>query len=894
MNKKSQTYDLFKHGSQWLRADFHLHTKADKEAFKEWDETTKRSFKKEYVARLKEENIHVGVITNHNKFDLGEYKSLAQEARKNEIFLLPGVEFSVNDGQSGVHVCIVFDPDSWLTDGDDFIQRLLNRGFPALAKEQRENRNAHSDWGLKELLKKLDEEKRHHHRESFVVLAHVNQEKGFFNEIKKTRITDIFEESVFKEYVLGFQKVTSKDSLQLINECWGNSSPAFVEGSDCKSLDEIGKTRSWENEEKKSFIKIGDFNFLSVKYALMDKKRNTVAKTHPVPTHSRIKRVWFETAFGAPLSGKELLLNDDLNSLIGIRGSGKSTILETIRYGVGKNIDAQTSKDVDYKNRLVQRTLKSGGKVLVEIETKHGQNYRVERIFGERPSIFRDGVKLPDFTVDENILSVLYFGQKDLSEIGTEGFSQNLMEKFFGSNVGPIREQIDSKVKEILRMISEIKRLNELSDTIQETKEEIAALKERMEIFKKKKIDEKLERQVLFNKDRNHLNQMSETGESFVSALRRTITEYQEGIEELKNYNSKENEKLFEEAFKRWESFIKKIDKIKAILDDVDKDLEHIGKYGEELRKRTEKLQDEFAEIKRSIDLKDLNPDDYVKFSKRHNLLETKLKELEKRERKREDLKRNLNRELSQLKELWHEEYQTFQESIDELNNRDLSIKVELVYRGDKSAFQEFIKNTVQGSGITSRKIEQLTEAYNDPIDIYFDLDNERSELHQILSGGTHLAKFKEYFQQNMSAALTFQVPNRFVLRYHGKDIKGHSLGQRASAIMVFLLARQENDVIIIDQPEDDIDNQSIYRDVISELNNLKGKTQFIFATHNPNIPVLGESEQVFVCDYEGESLSVDTGSIDTEKTQTAIIDIMEGGREAFEQRERKYQEWMH
>ncbi|MDR9364002.1 MAG: hypothetical protein RI575_01590 [Balneolaceae bacterium] len=894
MKNDANKYEIFNFGSQWLRADFHLHTKADKEAFKNWDETEKRSFKQEYVARLKEENISVGVITNHNKFDEGEYKSLAKEARKNEIFLLPGVEFSVNDGQSGVHVCIVFDPDSWLTDGDDFINRFLNEAYPGLSENQRANRNDHSDWSLKELLKKLNEYHIRHNREAFVILAHVDQSKGFFHEINKTRIDDLFQEQLFKNYVLGFQKVSSRDSLKLINEHFENDSIARVEGSDCKSFNTIGKTRSWENKKVESFIKIGDFNFLSIKYALMDKNRNTVASSKPVPTHSRIKKVWFETAFGTPLHGKDLLLNDDLNSLIGIRGSGKSTILETIRFGVGKNIDSNTSKDDDYKNRLVQRTLKSGGKVLVDIETNHGQNYRVERIFGERPSIFRDGVKLPDFTIDENILSVLYFGQKDLSEIGTEGFSQNLMEKFFGSNVGPIREKIDNKVKDILRMITEIKQLNELSGTIQETKEEIAALKERMEIFKKKKIDEKLQRQVQFNKDRNHLKQMSETGESFVMALRRTISEYQEGIKELKNYTSKENVELFEKAYKSWKYFIEKIEKVKAILDSIDDDLADVKTYEEELRNLTEKLQDEFAEIKRSIDLKDLNPDDYVKFSKRHNLLETKLKELEKRERKREDLKVNLNRELSQLKSLWHDEYKTFQKSIDELNNRDLSIKVELIYRGDKSAFQDFVKNTVQGSGITGRKIEQLTEEYNDPIELYFDLDEERSDLQQILSGGTHLAKFKEYFLQNLSAALTFQVPNRFVLRYHGKDIKGHSLGQRASAIMVFLLARQENDVIIIDQPEDDIDNQSIYRDVISELKNLKGKTQFIFATHNPNIPVLGESEQVFVCDYEGDSLSVDTGSIDTEKIQTAIIDIMEGGREAFEQRERKYQEWMH
>lgn len=111
---------------------------------------------------------------------------------------------------------------------------------------------------------------------------------------------------------------------------------------------------------------------------------------------------------------------------------------------------------------------------------------------------------------------------------------------------------------------------------------------------------------------------------------------------------------------------------------------------------------------------------------------------------------------------------------------------------------------------------------------------------------------------------------------------------------MVFLLARRENDLIVIDQPEDDIDNQSIYEDVIRELNQLKEQTQFIFATHNPNIPVLGECEQVFCCRYEEEKVNLEIGSIDRPEIQEAIVEIMEGGREAFDQRKRKYSEWKH
>lgn len=894
MNKQKQhTEELFKHGSRWLRADFHLHTKADKEAFIDWNDDERRSFKTEYIHALKQEDIRVGVITNHNKFDYGEYKSLRQQARKEEIYLLPGVEFSVNDGQSGVHVCIIFEPESWLLGEDDFINRLLNQAYPNLTEPQRANRNAHSDWSLKELLEELNDIRERHHRDSFVILAHVDQNKGFFKELNESRIKALFNEALFQKYVLGFQKVTSRDSLDIIEKYFNDQKPAIVEGCDCKGFKSVGKTRNNDGKPVKSFIKIGDYNFSAVKYALIDGKRNRLGSNAPEPENAFLKNVRFETSADAPLAKKELKFNSDLNCLIGIRGSGKSTVLEAVRFGLGKNLSSNTSRDREYKESLIQHTLRSGGKIILELENRHGQQYRIERIYGERPTIYRDETALPQFAVDENLISVLYFGQKDLSEIGTEGFSQSLMEKFFGANVGPVREKIEEKEKKILQLINEIQRIEEVSSKIQDTREEIAALKERMKIFKEKEVDEKLKRQVRFNRDRSHLNQMLETGEGLVKDLSQVVGEYEERFDELKDYESKENTQLFKKAFSTWDALRSKVSQIKKIIetanDDIDKIKECIGKISENIKE----LQDEFAEIKRSIDLKDLNPDDYVNDSKRLNILEAKLRELKKTSEKREEINKNLQNELSKLRNLWHEEYQTLQESIDALNERDLSIKVELIYRGGKEAFEEFLKNTVQGSGITGTKIKKIVEAYTDPIDIYFDLEDESSKLHNILKGGTHSQNFIKYFQNNISAALTFQVPNKYVLKYHGKDIRGHSLGQRASAIMVFLLARQENDLIIIDQPEDDIDNQSIYKDVISELNKLKGKTQFIFATHNPNIPVLGESEQVFTCRFEEDKMKIQPGSIDTPHIQRSIIDIMEGGQDAFKQRERKYQEWM-
>ncbi len=139
---------------------------------------------------------------------------------------------------------------------------------------------------------------------------------------------------------------------------------------------------------------------------------------------------------------------------------------------------------------------------------------------------------------------------------------------------------------------------------------------------------------------------------------------------------------------------------------------------------------------------------------------------------------------------------------------------------------------------------------------------------------------------------MTYRVPDYFEIFYKEKPLIEHSLGQRASALIIFLFSLKENDIIIIDQPEDDLDNQTIYDDVIRVLRDLKTKTQFIFATHNPNIPVLGDCEQIVSCRYENKKISAFVGSIDDISIRKHVVTIMEGGDEAFEKRKMIYELW--
>ncbi|MCE5225573.1 MAG: hypothetical protein LLG05_06885, partial [Porphyromonadaceae bacterium] len=155
------------------------------------------------------------------------------------------------------------------------------------------------------------------------------------------------------------------------------------------------------------------------------------------------------------------------------------------------------------------------------------------------------------------------------------------------------------------------------------------------------------------------------------------------------------------------------------------------------------------------------------------------------------------------------------------------------------------------------------------------------------------LVDFKNRFYNSLFNLLTFKVSNRLTIKFEGKPLKDHSLGQRASALILFLLTQKENDILIIDQPEDDLDNQTIYQDVIHEIKKLKGEMQFMFATHNANIPVLGDSEILVACEYiDGKEIKLEKGSIDRQPIQEKIINIMEGGKEAFNIRRNIYKIW--
>lgn len=119
------------------------------------------------------------------------------------------------------------------------------------------------------------------------------------------------------------------------------------------------------------------------------------------------------------------------------------------------------------------------------------------------------------------------------------------------------------------------------------------------------------------------------------------------------------------------------------------------------------------------------------------------------------------------------------------------------------------------------------------------------------------------------------------------RDAAELSAGQKCTALLPLLMARRESP-LIIDQPEDNLDNHFIYETVVESIRRLKKHRQMIFITHNANIPVLAEAEMIVVLNSDGQTGSIQKcGTLDDCKNE--IIDLLEGGKEAFELRRRRY-----
>jgi len=135
----------------------------------------------------------------------------------------------------------------------------------------------------------------------------------------------------------------------------------------------------------------------------------------------------------------------------------------------------------------------------------------------------------------------------------------------------------------------------------------------------------------------------------------------------------------------------------------------------------------------------------------------------------------------------------------------------------------------------------------------------------------------------------------RYSLGIAGKSLSELSPGERGTLLLVFYLLIDQNDLpLVIDQPEENLDNQTVFKLLVPCIKEAKKRRQIIVITHNPNLAVVCDAEQIISCSidkHDGNRLAYVTGAIENPVINCAIVDILEGTRPAFDNRGSKYLE---
>jgi hypothetical protein len=285
---------------------------------------------------------------------------------------------------------------------------------------------------------------------------------------------------------------------------------------------------------------------------------------------------------------------------------------------------------------------------------------------------------------------------------------------------------------------------------------------------------------------------------------------------------------------------------------------------------------------------------------------------LEELRRQRADVTREIYRETKTLADAYRRLYGPVEEFVEQRDIASaaipLSFQVAIVEEGFASGFLEKIHRQVRGtfSGIEEsyslvrRKLQSVN--FDDEDSVLGFVEDIEACLHVDtrpgVPGGTSVQVAEQLRKGETPVSiydylysLPFLTP-RYTLQYRGHEIHQLSPGERGLLLLVFYLLIDKDDIpLVIDQPEENLDNQTIYDILVRCLSEAKRRRQVIIVTHNPNLGVVCDAEQVIHAkrDPASNAVTYTAGAIENPVINKHIIDVLEGTRPAFENRDSKY-----
>lgn len=655
------------------------------------------------------------------------------------------------------------------------------------------------------------------------------------------------------------------------------------------------------------FIKMTTPTFSAFKMAFVDPESRVRLHSDMPENHaSAIERIEFIDGY---LDGVDISISEHLNTIIGGRGTGKSTLLECIRYALDKKPFEAGSADKQHKKIVDQNLGKDKGMVKLTIRSNvlNGRRFTVSRKYGEYPVVRDEQNQVTQFHPSELVPDLEIYGQNEIYEMVRDDVQRTVLIKRFISDEKPnemaqrLQTHIADNRKKILDQQKEIA-------TVETEVEQLPNLQERAKLFADLGLEEKLKIIPVLEREK-HLIQTTRDevlrfsslieiindnlpepvflSEAAISTLPRAedFRKLRSAIEDLKNAGIAISKQLQESSTTAMNTCTPITDSVAA----------QVKAQEDELEKAFRKIPANNGKSGKALGA------EYKSILTRIEQIKPKQQQLATRNTLLTELYRNRATLLADLREERTRHASDLKRKIKTLNRKlENKVKLELCSEAQRQDIVEYLLGC-RLEQVGAARLSWVIENDFTPAHLATKIREGHDALVNCGWGitptvATSLCKMTE---QQLLMLEEVQVSDRMSIELNVshtdeaqfRDVDSLSTGQQCTAILHLLLL-DNNDPLILDQPEDNLDNAFIADRIVTQLRIAKTSRQFIFATHNANIPVFGDAEWIGVISSDsdkGVMPESQQGAIDVEQIQKLAADILEGGEVAFNQRRKKY-----
>ena len=847
--------------------------------------TSEDDYNKAIIESCLETGIEVIAVTDH--YRVKHSASLVRAARDAGLHAFSGFEAVTKDG---VHFLCLFDPDK-----DDALERFI--GECGIHDTDRLSPTGHKDSGeLLECAKNWD---------AVCIAAHVASEGGLLKKLSGQSRINVWKHPDLLACALPGPVSDAPDEIRPILENKNadyrrDRIPAILNASDVNDPEDLKK------DGASCFIKMSEVSVEAFRQAFLDPASRIRLHRDPNPEpHAEFLAMTWEGGF---LCDTAVHLNENLNVLVGGRGTGKSTMIESIRYALG--LDPLGEEARKAHEGVIRHVLQSGTKVSLRVRSHKPSErcYTIERSVPNPPVVKDETGEVLTLSPCDVMPGVEVFGQHEISELTRSPEKLTLLlERFvdwdpsLSGRKSAVRLQLERSRSRIVDVRREMQRLDAQLAAL-------PGLEETQKRFQQAGLEERLREKSLLIREERLFSNLDERLDQY-----RTLhNELTEGLPvDTAFVSSKALEGLPNADI---------LSEIEGILGTLSRNLKTVGEqFGKALaetdhaisetqsrwNERKTTIEKTYEKLLRELQKSKIDGAEFIQ-------LRQQIEALRPLKDKTESLKCDLEAHETQRRNLlveWEDikaaEYRQIEAAAKRVSRklRD-RVRARVAMAGNRDPLEQLLRDEVGGNlaaaldrlrgqdQLSLPEIAQRCREGQEALIKHYNLPSGAAE--RIAQADPELFMRIEELELPATTEIGLNTaPAGEPANW--QTLQALSTGQKATAVLLLLLLESAAP-LVVDQPEDDLDNRFITEGVVPIMRQEKRRRQFIFSTHNANIPVLGDAELILGLAATGEAREGQAriarehmGSIDSAPVRELVEEILEGGKAAFEMRRSKY-----